>query len=721
MASQQPPRDNSKSEDVDAGDVTLHSSGRQISLQLHADGARVTGLRMDGKKLYLTIEAELESPLPSAENDLSLGNQGMAQAESAGAPRDFSDTNPESAEPASMEKFTLHKSVSNQPLPVLDQPPMQGTTRSFGRFVDAKSGPDVRPLGASQEESSELIPPLKLERKSESRIFDPGSPKFAPPVEPLLSKGGADNTLQEDAVKQQPLALDEPPAPRDQQALHAPTPKPLTGFGFSDQSDYVDDDLPGFSPAPSFAPPPLPVDKREKGREAFALGNGEGKEAGRTVPHFGFSNDSDVLDPNFIGKVEPPAAPIRFGDSGVGDRALLDDLIDLPRGKPGSQHTPIQPLDDAGANAWRDERLDTLSLSVDETENFDMPALGFESESSEPERFKTIKMSQPAVSAGLDSIEGKPLAAAANAGSRLSDGLDSEDETAVLGGDRHGEPRPAAEWAVDLPSPASMPERPSPLSVSMGSPESGFAPTTRPDTANAPSSAVFAPLADEGHSSAKQMPTAKFEESAPISAAASSSSSFVSAPSPAPSSTPPHISEKWTASQKSSTVMPLPPASPEPPAMSSPESNKWATSKSSVVVPPASSEPQAASSPASNKWAASSKSSDSSPLPSTGSDDEAPSISDKLATLPKLPQPEKDAAPLSGAGKSEESKSSASSRRSAPGASSDEEKVGQGKTTVLVRYTCPKCKTQGMQSVDKVGMVVTCSNCGKAMRLVMKK
>ncbi len=44
-----------------------------------------------------------------------------------------------------------------------------------------------------------------------------------------------------------------------------------------------------------------------------------------------------------------------------------------------------------------------------------------------------------------------------------------------------------------------------------------------------------------------------------------------------------------------------------------------------------------------------------------------------------------------------------------------------GGTTVLIRYTCPKCKTQGMQAVDKVGTVVNCSNCGKAMRLVMKK
>ncbi|MCD8138684.1 MAG: hypothetical protein LUE17_02705, partial [Planctomycetaceae bacterium] len=56
-----------------------------------------------------------------------------------------------------------------------------------------------------------------------------------------------------------------------------------------------------------------------------------------------------------------------------------------------------------------------------------------------------------------------------------------------------------------------------------------------------------------------------------------------------------------------------------------------------------------------------------------------------------------------------------------PGAGKEPSKPEAGSTTVLIRYTCPKCKTQGMQAVDKVGTVVNCSNCGKAMRLVMKK
>jgi ribosomal protein S27E len=57
-----------------------------------------------------------------------------------------------------------------------------------------------------------------------------------------------------------------------------------------------------------------------------------------------------------------------------------------------------------------------------------------------------------------------------------------------------------------------------------------------------------------------------------------------------------------------------------------------------------------------------------------------------------------------------------------PSPASEKGRRGEsGATTVLIRYTCPKCKNQGMQAVDKVGTVVHCANCGKAMRLVMKK
>ncbi len=60
-------------------------------------------------------------------------------------------------------------------------------------------------------------------------------------------------------------------------------------------------------------------------------------------------------------------------------------------------------------------------------------------------------------------------------------------------------------------------------------------------------------------------------------------------------------------------------------------------------------------------------------------------------------------------------------RPAAPPPAEEKKAPEAGGTTVLIRYTCPKCKTQGMQAVDKVGTVVNCSNCGKAMRLVMKK
>lgn len=40
---------------------------------------------------------------------------------------------------------------------------------------------------------------------------------------------------------------------------------------------------------------------------------------------------------------------------------------------------------------------------------------------------------------------------------------------------------------------------------------------------------------------------------------------------------------------------------------------------------------------------------------------------------------------------------------------------------LLVKFVCPKCKTPGAQETTKIGAVVTCSNCGKAMRLTLKK
>lgn len=44
-----------------------------------------------------------------------------------------------------------------------------------------------------------------------------------------------------------------------------------------------------------------------------------------------------------------------------------------------------------------------------------------------------------------------------------------------------------------------------------------------------------------------------------------------------------------------------------------------------------------------------------------------------------------------------------------------------GSTTVLVRFTCPKCQTRGMLPINKVDSVVQCTNCGKKMHLKMKK
>lgn len=38
-----------------------------------------------------------------------------------------------------------------------------------------------------------------------------------------------------------------------------------------------------------------------------------------------------------------------------------------------------------------------------------------------------------------------------------------------------------------------------------------------------------------------------------------------------------------------------------------------------------------------------------------------------------------------------------------------------------IKYVCPKCRTPGQQDAERLGSVVTCANCGRAMRLTMKK
>ncbi len=40
---------------------------------------------------------------------------------------------------------------------------------------------------------------------------------------------------------------------------------------------------------------------------------------------------------------------------------------------------------------------------------------------------------------------------------------------------------------------------------------------------------------------------------------------------------------------------------------------------------------------------------------------------------------------------------------------------------VAIRYQCPKCGTPGVQPPERLGAIVTCNKCGKAMRLTAKR
>lgn len=43
------------------------------------------------------------------------------------------------------------------------------------------------------------------------------------------------------------------------------------------------------------------------------------------------------------------------------------------------------------------------------------------------------------------------------------------------------------------------------------------------------------------------------------------------------------------------------------------------------------------------------------------------------------------------------------------------------KPSGFIRYTCNRCGTPGQQNADKIGTIVTCSSCGKAMRLTLRQ
>ncbi len=50
-------------------------------------------------------------------------------------------------------------------------------------------------------------------------------------------------------------------------------------------------------------------------------------------------------------------------------------------------------------------------------------------------------------------------------------------------------------------------------------------------------------------------------------------------------------------------------------------------------------------------------------------------------------------------------------------------KTGAAKTgrAAYIRYVCPRCKTAGSQPAERMGAIITCRRCGKAMRLTLKR
>lgn len=239
----------------------------------------------------------------------------------------------------------------------------------------------------------------------------------------------------------------------------------------------------------------------------------------------------------------------------------------------------------------------------------------------------------------------------------LDDSLAVSDESSAVGGERHGEPQPAMVFGCDAPA---------------AEPPSAFA-----EQPPAPDAEAFADEpAPSGPVIEPEIEPAPEPISAPDGVASSGPERETvseTVPFPEPMAAP--------------TVEPGPVSPPEPAVVADAPDREPApapASRDAPMAPP----PEPAPLPAPLREPAAGPESADTPdaAPSPAVDGETP------------PPPEEPACPKPG----------------------DPAAAGGG-TTVLIRYTCPKCKTQGMQAVDKVGTVVNCSNCGKAMRLVMKR
>ncbi len=591
-------------------------NAKHISMELTADGARVTNLSLRGSRLILTIEAELAaSELKAVPNE------------------DASAT---------------------QPIPFLPECPDECAdieTPGTG-FAMPSLGPVI------QEEEPPAMPAAAKEERADDTEFVNRAPsvRLAPPAlsgeEDVMGGLAKEEKSRQSAPAAVPPPMDFAPPPLAPAPAPVPAPKPM--------------------PAPALSPA-----RDIKPGESARLVRGESALQSKQPKIIMLEPNAPEAQPAEaapeFAPATAPAAP-RFGDAGPAPLLALDDsplsFSPEPAPAPAPKAAPI-PMSAAAGE---------LSAELEFAPSFQ----------GEPQWEQPAKPAKAAV---------KPVPAPilesdrGDATEELSFSLDSSPATA---------PAPAkAEQENAWTKKADKPPMPAPsFETAQGSggswdKPSAFKPSAsgRLDIATTPPAQPEPSSAWELGTPALAMPAGEAQESAWN----ASGSSLQAMPSLEPVR---ELTETWETSQSIKPVLASMPSRPKPepaPVMESRPDGDW------EVGPSAMAEESIA----------------------VGGDRHGePQPAMSFGTVPELapvppPAPARSQAPSSAPGlKPRPAETPAPSQ---PAPSGDRKTSDAGGTTVLIRYTCPKCKTQGMPAVDKVGTVVNCSNCGKAMRLVMKK
>lgn len=694
----------------DGADAT---SSRQIALDLNAEGARVTSLFLDGTKLFISIEAELSDSHirpKNQEDQASLDVAPGARPDVADA--DESDINLE-VEPLPAPKPKPEPKPEAKPLPSAPSSatgiPAPGLDFSLAEDDDEEVVDALQAPGGSEA----LPPPAKLPRTSDR--FTREAPAKTISLGSLDDDGDAndpDSTQPSFAPVPETISLDSEPLPLRPSQRVATEPKTIS----------LGDDL--LTPLQTSLPEPTPPAPEIPG-PSISLGDPDEISLNALLP------DTESTTP----ALEPVDA--------INDEALQLDLgIDF------SQKPEDAPkLAEAGQPALS---VPDLSLGIDDGQQEASPPQPPAKPRSVPETAKEISLGEDSSEFALDLDKPLQPSLATETPMPIMETWDPStisldtpmpsalgamtEESSAIGGDRHGEPLPAISFGIgDAEPPPAVPQ---PMAAPSMAPVPGLSLAPEPeapvsaDTPPAPAPAVPGiSLTPEPAPLSLDLAPPPAPAPAPISLEPQAPSPLSPAPAPLslePQAAPAPIS---LSPEPQAPVPPAPaPLSLEP--MAPPPSPTPAPLSLEPQIPAAPSLDLAPPAPKAPEPAPADKGSGiglAPPLaPSALKANLVDAIPSQAAPAPEPPQP---APAQTNSGLGLDSPAAPQSPVPPPPAPApapsappaEEKKPEAGGTTVLIRYTCPKCKTQGMQAVDKVGTVVNCSNCGKAMRLVMKK